>query len=57
MAIVRTPPSRRLARRKAAHFQPFPEQGNQLYRVDGRDKPGHDAGQYFWQLVLRRQRV
>ena len=50
-AIVRTPPSRRLARRKAAHFPPLPEEGNQLCRVDGRDKPGHDGGQYFWRLV------
>ena len=34
----------RLARRKAAHFPPLPEEGNQLCRVDGRDTPGPDPG-------------
>ena len=46
-----TPPGRRFARRKSAHSQPLPEEWKQLRRVDGRDKPGHDGGQHFRQLV------
>jgi hypothetical protein len=47
-----TPASRRFARRKAAHSQPLPDEWKQLHRMDGRDKPGHDGGRYFRQLVL-----